>query len=151
MQLRQTQDIALAEGYAAVFSLRIGVADSIKEHVDIWRQGASGGALNESEASIFALLVNQLNESFVEAYLYTSQVGGTEIAEVNAQDFAALLYQNPDARAVWNRREDSLAAFRGQLSDDSQSLSGWPEVVRDYLTELDRLKPEFDENRFVDW
>jgi len=70
VQLRQSQNIAIAEGFATIFSMQIEVGNSIKEHVNIWRRGSSGGVLTEDESSIFAILVNQVNESHVMAYIY---------------------------------------------------------------------------------
>ena len=151
IQVRQTQDTAVAEAYSTLYSTRFSVANSIKEHIDLWRRGAAGEELDEDEMAIFALLVNQLNESFAGTFSYRTQVAGVDAAQYSARDFAGFLYQNPGARAVWNRREDNLARIRGALVKDAEAIPIWTETVRGYLAELDRVRPQFDENVFVDF
>lgn len=107
IQLRQTQNIAMAEGYSNLFSTRIEVANSVKEDVDIWRKGAAGEELDETESPIFAILVNQINEAAVQGFLHAQQVASADEAQFGARDFAGFLYQNPGARTVWNKREDN--------------------------------------------
>ena len=95
VQLRQSQNIAVAEGFAQIFTTQIEVGNSIKEHVNIWRRGTSDGKLTEDESAIFAILVNQVNEPRVIAYLYRSYIEGYEAAEFKVKEFAAFLYQKP--------------------------------------------------------
>lgn len=151
LEVRQTQNIALAEGFSAVFTKRLEVGNSIKEHIALWRKGIAGEELDDSEAAIFAVLVNQLNESAAEEFLYNSQVAGPAQAQIGAQDFAGFLYSNPSARDIWNRREDHLAEIRDLLSDDPQSVHPWTGSVRNYLARLDELGPQFEKTAFVDW
>lgn len=150
-QLRQTQDIAVAEGYSMLFATRIEVANSIKDHVEIWQKGAAGEALNEEEAAVFAILVNELNESAVQGFLHTARVSSIDVALWNARDFAAFLYRNPGARAVWRAREDDLGAFRALLGEDAQAGTIWSESVRGFLAELDRLAPTKNAGSFPSW
>ena len=110
----------------------------------------AGEELDESEEAIFGILVNQLNESYAEAYAYRSQVGGVDAAKVLAWDFAGFLYQHPSARALWNRREDNLEVFRGLLKK-SPYKAPWTETVRNSLAELDRVEPRVDKKLFVDF
>jgi len=100
VQLRQSQNIAVAEGFATIFLTQIDVGNSIKEHVNIWRRGTSDGELTEDESAIFAILVNQVNESKVMGYLYMGRIEGYEGAEFQVKEFTAFLYQNPGARKV---------------------------------------------------
>jgi len=97
VQLQQSQNIAVAEGFATIFATQIEVGNGIKEHVNIWRRGTSDSELTEDEAAIFAIMVNQVNESKVMAYLYRGEIEGYEAAEFQVKEFAAFLYQNPGA------------------------------------------------------
>jgi hypothetical protein len=151
VQLRQSQNIAVAEGFATMFSTQIEVGDGIKEHVNIWRRGTSGGELTDDEAAIFAILVNQVNESKVMGYLYMGEIEGYEAAEFQVKEFAAFLYQNPGARQVWDNRESSLIRYRTLLSDDGAYSSSWTNRVRARLVILDREKPPLVQKPFVDW
>ncbi len=151
IQLRQAQSIAMADGYSMLFATRVEVANSIKEHTDIWRRGAAGEELDDNETTIFALLVNQVNETGVQGFLHAWQVAGVYEADFNARQFAAFLYQNPGARTVWNRREDSLTLYRSLLSEEGDGDEIWTDAVRHYLAELDRHQPPVDDEIHVDW
>ena len=150
LQLRQTEDIGVAEGYAAFFSHRLEASNSIKEHVETWMKGVAGEKLNATESAIFAILVNQVNKSAVQGFLYTNKVAGIEEAKILAQDFAVFLYLNPGVRIVWDEREDALAAIRGPITGKTEGHP-WTTSVRSYLAELDRQQPQIDEQPFVAW
>ena len=150
VQMRQTQDIAIAEGYSSLFAARIEVGNSIKEHVDIWKKGTAGEKLQEKDLAIFAILVNQLNENAVQAYLHASMVEGKDAAEFSARNFAGFLYHNPGARKVWVDREEHLLRIRSLLSDEDASES-WTESVQAYLSKLDRAKPPIDAKPIAAW
>ena len=130
---------------------QIDVGNSIKEHVNIWRRGTSDGELTEDESVIFAILVNQVNESKVMGYVYMGGIEGYDAAEFQVAEFAAFLYQNPGARRVWDNRESSLIRYRTLLSDDGTYNSSWTNRVRNRLVILDREKPPIAEKPFVDW
>lgn len=153
VQLRQAQDIAVAEGYSMLFATRIEVADSIKDHLDIWRRGAAGEELTEDEAAIFAILLTDLNDSYVQGFLHTARVASTDAALWNARDFASFLYRNPGARAVWGKRENELGDYRALLGEGEGEGAGtiWSRSVRDFLAELDRLAPPIDGGSFPSW
>jgi len=121
------------------------------EHSGLWRKGAAGENLNESEAAIFAILINQVNEAAVQAYLYKERVAGIGEALIDARDFACFFYQNPGARVVWNEREDKLAAVRRQLANDPEYENPWTAKVRSYLGQLDQSQLQIDQKSFVDW
>lgn len=151
VQLQQSQNIAVAEGYATIFLTQIEVGNGIKEHVNIWRRGTAGGELTEDEAAIFAILLNQVNESKIMGYLYMGGIEGYETAEFQVKEFAAFLYQNPGARKVWNHREISLIKYRTLLSNDGPYSSPWTNRVRTRLAILDREKPPVVDKPVVDW
>ena len=150
MQMRQAQDIAMAEGYSSVFATRIEVNNSIKEHVDIWKKGVAEEELQEEESAVFALLVTQVNESAIQAHLQALMVEGEDSAKFAARDFASFLYHNPGARKVWEEREEYLEQSRGLLGYDNASES-WTETVKTFLSKLDSSQPPSDEKPFVDW
>jgi len=78
-------------------------------------------------------------------------VAGLEDAQLDAQDFAGFLYQNPGARAIWNKREDNLATIRKVLRSDAMPDDSWTDTVRNYLAELDQSKPSIAQKSFVSW
>jgi len=150
LQLRQTQDIGLAEGYSMAISTWNDVASEIDEHVEIWRRGNAGENLDENEATIFASLVTQVNHAAILGFLHSQQVAGIDQARIFAQDFAGFLYRNPGARRIWVMQEKNFATYRKILDSDYQTHI-WTQTVNDYLTELDRQAPPIEEGIFVDW
>ena len=131
--------------------MQIEVGNSIKEHVNIWRRGTSGGELTEDESAIFAILVNQANESKVMAYFYMGAIEGYEAAEFQVKEFAAFLYQNPGARKVWDSRESSINQYRTLMSDSGTYSSSWTNRAHNRLVILDREKLPLVNKPFVDW
>jgi hypothetical protein len=57
LQLRQAQDIALAEGYLSMLSTRNEINNSIRDEVEVWNKGLSGEELTADETLIFALIL----------------------------------------------------------------------------------------------
>lgn len=151
IQLRQSQNIAIAEGYAWFFSTRIEVANSIKEDINTWMKGSSGDNLTEEESAIFAILVNQVNEYSVMHYLVTAEIEGDEAAEFGVINFALFLYQNPGARTVWAKRELNLLNYRRLLIEGEIYSSSWTEGVNEKLAKLDREKPPIETESLVNW
>jgi hypothetical protein len=150
IQMRQAQDIAMAEGYSSLFATRIEVANNIKDHVDVWKRGTAGEELQETDFATFAILVNQVNENAVQAYIHALMVEGSYSAEFAARDFAGFLYHNPGARNVWEDREEYLQINREALHGESAPES-WPQAISAYLSELDSIQPPNDRSPFVDW
>ena len=150
MQLRQSQKIALAEGFSMMFSTQIEVSNSIKEHVDLWRRGTAGEELSEDEAAVFGILVAQVNVSAVMADVHLRQIGGADGAEFTRLGFASFLYQNPGARKVWLDRERNLSKYRSALIDD-YSGHPWVDGIQSYLAELDQKNIPLEKHSYVDW
>ena len=150
LQLRQSQEIALAEGFSMMFSTQIEVNNSIKEHVDLWRSGTAGEELSEDEAAVFSILVAQVNASAVLAYVHMRQIGGTSGAEFTPIALASFLYQNPGARKVWLDRERNLSKYRSALIDDYSGHS-WVDKIQSYLAELDQKNIPLEKYSYVDW
>ena len=61
LQMRQSQEIAIAETYMTILSSEIEVRNAVSEHADLWKKANSGAELNEVEALIFGNLVANLN------------------------------------------------------------------------------------------
>jgi hypothetical protein len=150
LQLRQTQDIAFAEGYSMQVTAWNDSASAISANVDIWRRGTAGEDLDENEATVFAILVTQVNQAAILGFLHSQQVAGMDEAKIAAQDFAGFLHRNPGARGIWVKREEILATYRKLLDSDYQTHI-WTQTVDDYLAELDLHAPPIEERLSVDW
>jgi hypothetical protein len=62
IQMKQSQDIAIGDGFISVMFANIEINDQLNEHADIWIRGSAGEELTETEGFIFNNLVNNLNE-----------------------------------------------------------------------------------------
>jgi hypothetical protein len=150
MQLRQAQDIAIAEGFTSHFSSRIEVANNIKEDMVIWKKGTAGADLEEDESAIFETLLFQLDANIYQGYFQALVIDGEKTAKFSAQEFARFLYHNPGARKAWLERAEYLDLNRGLLMDNF-SPEPYHEIIHTSLLKLDRAKPPINEKAFVYW
>ena len=150
VQLRQTQDIAIAEGFLSMFELRTEVSNGIRENIEIWREGTAGNELSDNDAAVFAILVNQVNEAAVQAFYHTFNIEGKVAAGLAAEDFAGFLYHNPGARKLWVQREEFLLQNRSLLNTNNTS-EPWTEAVNERLSILDDRQPIVNNKPDVDW
>ena len=61
----------------------IEIGNSIKEYVDLWRRGTSDSEMSVDESAIFAILVNQVDDSKVMGFLYSGEIEGYESGWTN--------------------------------------------------------------------
>jgi hypothetical protein len=151
LQLRQAQEIATAEGYLEILSIRNEIGNSIKAEVSVWNKGLSGVDLSRDEAVVFAVLINQINDSRHYEYIQTVEISGEESAIPVVHDFAIFLYNNPVAKSVWLAREDYLINSRSKIDLDGETFSWWKEAVMSDLTILEEKAVPVRKASFVDW
>ena len=151
LQMRQAQGIAISEGYLSILSSRIDIANSIKDHVEIWIKGTSGEELTGDEAAIFAILVNHVNEANFNDYMQIIEIAGYEAAQYVIHDFAGFLYNNPGARRVWLAREDNLIKMRTLIDPEGHHFSFWKDNILNDLAILDGKATPIEKGSFVDW
>ena len=73
------------------------------EHVDVWIRGNADDELTDIDRAIYRILYTQRqNQAFFD-WIALDYID-TQMEGVGPQGLARFLYQNPGARAEWNRR-----------------------------------------------
>jgi hypothetical protein len=135
--IEQGQDIALADGNLARLSTRIGTLTLLNQHPGIWSRGSMGEELDAAELVVFQNQVVALNDGAFYDYLRLRALTDEESAIGRLLDFAAVLYRNPGARSVWEKREDDLVESRAILNPEADGGAIWRNPVLDALARLD--------------
>ena len=139
LQLRQSQEIAIAETYMSILSSEIEVRNAVSEHADLWKKANSGAELDEAEAVIFGNLVANLNSEANRSMNQLRRLGHTAAAKSQVHQFASFLHQNPAARQVWTVQNEIWGTHRALLGDNPEAASYYPSMVLDDLYKLDAI------------
>lgn len=151
LQMRQAQQFALAEVYEAELSISVEIDNSIKEDVTIWNKGRSSAELSDDDALIFAILVNQVNNSSFYSYMQRREIAGEERAQSAIRDFSSFLYHNPGAKRIWLEREERLLKNRTLLDPKGDHLSLWKDEVMNKLAILESKAIPIQNTNVVYW
>jgi len=151
LQMRQSQRIAIGEGYLTLLSSHVEIRSDITDHVSVWTRGAAGDELSEEDAAVFKILVGQINDARVMTYLQVSELRGSDNAKFVVDGFAAFLYHNPGARRVWVAREESFIRNRELLVPDGQYSDGvspsfWMDLVTTEIAVLEQANLPIDKD-----
>jgi len=136
LQLRQSQEIAIAETYMSILSSEIEVRNAVSENADLWRKANSGAELDETEAVIFGNLVANLSSETNRSMNQLRRLGHTSAARSQVHMFASFLHQNPAARQVWMVQSEIWSKHRVLLEN---FVSDYPSMVLDDLHKLDTM------------
>jgi ABC-type sulfate transport system substrate-binding protein len=136
LQMRQSQEIAIAETFLSILSSEIELYNAINEHVDLWEKANGGEELTGSEARIFENLVASLNIRVSRSRAQLNRLGHANAARDQVVDFASFLYQNPAARKVWASLWETRLQHRGVTGGYQ---SPFPQEVLGHLESLDRM------------
>ena len=136
LQMRQSQEIAIAETYMSILSSEIEVRNAVSEHASLWKKANSGAALDEAEAVIFGNIVANLSSEAHRSMNQLRRLGHTGAARSQVHSFASFLHQNPAARQVWTVQSEIWSKHRLLLED---RVSDYPSMVLDDLYKLDAI------------
>ena len=136
IQLRQSQEIAIAETFLSILTSELETLNSANEYAEIWTKANSGAELTDVEATVFANLVEGLHLRNARARSQLNRLGHTDAADLRAADFASFLYRNPEARKVWDRQVKVRDQHRALTNGFIAPFTG---EVRAYLRELDQI------------
>ena len=112
LQIRQSQDIAIAETRATRQASLVELNNGIAEHADTWAKGISGEPLSPAEQVVFERLVNNLHYQYWTSFDRTRRFGQETSLALTVADFAMFLYDNPGARRVWTEYVDGRESRR---------------------------------------
>jgi hypothetical protein len=139
LEMRQSQNIALAEIEAAFVAASIEIESLISDNSEVWARGIADERLDDSSAAIFeSILVALSNRNWSMQY-QMRLLDRSEDADQNIHRFAAFLHRRPGLRRAWAEREAIMKADRDLLDPYAASLtSPYLEMIVVDLSVLDQ-------------
>ena len=150
LQLRQAQEIAIAEGLLSLVSMRNELNNGVRADIDVWEKARSGDELTGSEMQVFAIRVNQINDLAYFSYMQSQEITGGEGEPIEMYDFAIFLHNNSAAKTVWLDRENYLVKSRGLIGSGDDG-SFWRDMVLEEVSKLERNGVPSHEGHFLVW
>ena len=138
LQLRQAQDIAIAEMNASGVANTLEEYNAVMENVDVWMRGNADENLTSAEAEIYLRLLTNMNNRFYFIVQQQERLGVGDDAVLDVAEFAGFLYENPGARRVWRAREDRLGKYRGLIRPSEVTTSDWIELVESHIATFEQ-------------
>ena len=135
LQLKQSQDIAIAELRQARQSSIVDLSSLVAEHSDIWMRGNSGEELSAIDQTIYGQLIESQHWAYWTVWNRSNRFDQEVPRRIAVADFAGFLHQNPGARVAWNTYVGNREAVRKRLVseyDENRFISA-------VLTDLERL------------
>ena len=136
LQLKQSQEIAIAETFLSILSSEIEATTGINENAETWAKANSGAELSAAESVIFANIIANLDRAARLSRGQLSRLGHESAANGQLNNFAIFLYQNPAARQVWVKQTGAYNYYRTQLAGGTSDTSA---LILAKLEELDRV------------
>jgi negative regulator of sigma E activity len=138
LQMKQAQDIAQNEISLGILEAGVEMNSQLNQYADIWVKGAQGDELSDTEALIFANLMNNLNDQAFWSVSMRTQLGAGGRPAAEIYNYARVLHENPGAREHWTEWQESFQPYRALRSTPlkSESFSG---RVREALELMDEM------------
>ena len=129
IQLRQEQDIALAEIFEASESSAAAIDFEINENTEIWLKSKNGENLTEREESIIGRIVGSMyRRARIQTTMRRNVASGGNATLI---EFAIELHANPGARRIWEAQVDEeVALFEKARPGDDYRQSYRDEVLQ---------------------
>ena len=139
LQMRQTQQIAIAEMNWNNMIGEIESRSAIYEYPDIWAKGNAGDTLNPSESVIYTTLIRDFNSlQFTRFSNFLALTGDESSLGVVISDTSGFLFENPGARREWETLRDKFRRHRDPHVPGGYR-SHFEELVRAQLAVLDEM------------
>ena len=136
-QLKQAEEIAVAEMNLSLVSIGIESANLINSNVETWRKGNSEAELTADERIIFDNIVEAISTRYFVETRHAMRLGQTGQAEAMLHDWSGFLFDNPGAREVWFRQQTRTYDLRKTLNPSGESFRYFTEAVESDLRKLD--------------
>jgi len=118
LQLRQSQEIAIAELRQARQAANVELNSLIASHSDVWFRGSSGEELDDGDRTIYRRLIEALHWSYWTTWSRNAQFDLDAPSRITTADFAGLLHRNPGAQAAWEDYVETREAVRKKAFPD---------------------------------
>jgi len=135
MQLRQEQEIALAEIFDASESSAAAIDFQINENTAVWLKSRNGENLTEREESIISRIVGSM---YRRARIQTTMRRNVASAgNAPLVEFAIELHSNPGARAIWEAQVDEEVTLFEKVRPGDDYRRGYRDEVLQILETLE--------------
>ena len=139
LQMRQTQQIAIAEMGWNNMIAEIESRSAIYDHPDIWSKGNAGETLDRSEAVIYSTLIRDFNSlQFYRVENFRTLTGDDAALGMVVADTSGFLFENPGARKEWMALRAKFKRYREPIVSGVYS-SNFEKLVRAQLAVLDEI------------
>ena len=150
LQVRQDQQIAIAQILAEHDGNLIEMANLVAEHRDIWIRGLEGEELSTLDEIAFQTMADTADR-FLSNRFNRTQLLDTFPGEVVARRYAFQLYTYPGLRRFYEdkdrRRQTDGSAFR-----TGSGIGAFRPMVNELLAELDaESPPNYEKKTYVVW
>ena len=139
VQMKQEQQIALTEVYAASTSSAIELDIAISENADIWMKSNSGETLSDAESLIINRLVAAMYRR-ARGQANMRRIVGT-FGTAALRDFAIQLYENPGVRRIWEAQINNEVEYFKIMAPQDDFRRNYRDEV---LVELAKLEAARD-------
>ena len=136
LQMRQSQEIAIAETFLSITSGEIDLYEVTNRHAELWEKANGGAELSDAEALIFRNLVTSIDRLAHRSNRQLRRLGHTGASRDQTADLASFLYQNPAARKVWVSLWETRIRHRIAIG---AFVSPFPQEVNAHLESLDSM------------
>ena len=109
LQIKQEQEIALAEINLSLLGSEIELNIAIGENAEVWAKGNAGEDLTRAERILYDYLLESMSFSFRTSRRQYLQFEQERNARVPIAQFALFLHSNPGAREAWQSRSNREA------------------------------------------
>ena len=138
LQIKQEQEIALAEINLSLLASEIELNIAIGENAEVWAKGNAGENLTRAERILYDRLLESLSYSYRTSRRQYLQFEQQRAAKVTLAQFAFFLHRNPGAREAWQSRSDREAEDWPKLVPGFNST--YRVAVLADLKKLDQIK-----------
>jgi len=111
---------------------------TIAENPDVWLRGCTNDSLSSDEMVIFKALVANKNDVAYYRVIKSLRLKESYASHSDWADFVGFLHQNPGAREIWSKREETLNTYRQNLK--VEGTNSWYRDIIETLDALDEQK-----------
>jgi hypothetical protein len=137
LELRQSREIAIAEGHLIGHNNQLERHSQINEHVSVWVKGNAGATLDDEESAIYEnLLINRSSAVYSE-HLRARQLDTFFGARGSLTSFSVFLYRNPGALNTWREINEDQKDPNTALGFSSPLAISWRQAVESSIAKLE--------------
>ena len=137
LQIKQEQEIALAEINLSLLASGIELNIAIGENAEVWAIGNAGEDLTRAERILYDNLLESMSFSYRTERRQYLQFDQPRAAKVPIAQFAVFLHRNPGGREAWQLRSDQEAKVWASLMPGFKST--FRAAVLADLEKLDKM------------